>query len=164
MTGKSERKCNHSIFTHNQSIIMKRRNPTKLVCPLTEWRSVKSTRGRAVGKIVTTRIVLGADGSNWMIGIQYENGHVLFQKFYRGFKHLLPSAVGHFKLDGEDLIKRISGFTKFTLGTIESYSPNTLGKVGIVIDANIKSDFLNPNYDDIYERLLKSLPDLHEKQ
>jgi hypothetical protein len=112
----------------------------KMLCPLTDWKEEKITRGRFAGDTTRFRYVVALDQWNWCIASQVnEKGNIVGESFYGNMKTLLPNAQ---VIAGKGFIAFVKELTKI-LGK--------KSKVPLNIDLNQKPYDIGKELDDILE-------------
>ena len=130
----------------------------KLLCAITDWKTEKAQRGRAVGKEITSRKVVAFDNWNIVIGTQRgdENGNIVGERFVPSmrlllddlsrneYKQSMPSVAGKIasaleKLTGNkapeisndwrDYGKKLDDVFKTSFGRDTNYPPQVIKRI-----------------------------------
>jgi hypothetical protein len=126
------------------------------LCRLTKWETTTVTRGRGVGSKSTKRLVIGGDKYCWHISEETQkekDNSFAGKKFYKGFSHLIPEAIKHFKLEQDFLIDVITDalqsktdivITQEDIKKLKGSDPSDAGKT---IDSVFQT-----NYNEVYDQ------------
>lgn len=73
----------------------------EILCALTDWETNVNTSGRGKGTESTRRLAIGGDLWCWNICYESTVGAQQGQKFFQGFRFLIPAAIKNFDIDFE---------------------------------------------------------------
>jgi len=113
-----------------------------VLCPLTDWVTTKVKIGRAIGNVITRRIVIAADSSNWMLRQQFEDGKLgQGGHYYPGFKLLLQRVKQLHGLEPLKVAVTVVGHLNELMGVREFQGSVDIEELGTAIDKTFKVNF-----------------------
>jgi hypothetical protein len=108
----------------------------KIFCNVTDWTERVGEKGRGKGNTITSRISIGRDKYNWIVGVENKGKDVLLEtKYHNTFEQLLVVALTYPGVEVVTLVKNVlQTFKEKTGKMLDITGEDTLPGIGKKID------------------------------